>query len=110
MGVGAVQRGVQAVANFAELRFVLAFDGQLARRDIAGVGISLDVLRFLGLGLARQGLHADDLAQNSLPGGVGLDGFNGVEKRQFPARAGVPIERRALRDLIEAGAVAGVQL
>jgi hypothetical protein len=33
------------------------------------------------LGLARQSLDADDFPKNSLPGSVGLYGFNGIEKR-----------------------------
>jgi len=51
--VGAVERGLQTVLNIAELRFVFALDSQLARCDVAGVGKSLDVLRFFGLGPAR---------------------------------------------------------
>jgi hypothetical protein len=44
--VGAIERGVQAALNFAELRFVLPLDSQLSRSDRARIGKLLEVLRF----------------------------------------------------------------
>jgi len=110
VGVGAIQRGVQARANIAKLWFVLAFDGQLARRDVARVGIFPEVFRFPDLRFAGLPLDAKDLAKITLPSHVTLHGFDGVEKRQFPFGAVSTVCSCALGHLIEAGAVTSIEL
>ena len=62
------------------------------------------------MGLARQTLDADDLPKNSLPGSVGLYGLKWHREALISSEAGATIQSRALSNLIEAGAVAGIHL